>query len=158
MGAGSDGAKRKRIITVRGMAENGDSVPCCTQANFKHPDLCLATEVVDPGLLLNVSAPQEVLRCDVIPLEFVVQNSGQTDMNNVVILPNIPGDTSPEGKPLMLNAGDLAPGEKKTIRTVVDSQAAGAYTFSGIGQGIPAILYEGAEAKVLCRLILVPLT
>lgn len=144
---GQMGPKEKRIITVRGMAENGDSVPCCTQANFKHPDLCLATEVVDPGLKLNVSAPQEVLRCDVIPLEFVVQNSGQTEMNNIVIMPNIPGATNAEGKPLTLNVGDLASGQSKTIRTVVDAQAAGAYSFSGIAEGSPALLYEGAEAK-----------
>lgn len=144
---GQMGPKEKRIITVRGMAANGDSVPCCTHANFKHPDLCLATEVVDPGLRLNVSAPQEVLRCDVIPLEFVVQNSGQTEMNNVVIMPNIPGATNAEGKPLTLSVGDLAPGQQKTLRTVVDAQSAGAYSFSGVAEGNPALLYEGAEVQ-----------
>ncbi len=145
---GQMGPHEKRLIKVRGVAENGDQVPCCTQANFKHPDLCLATEVIDPGLRLNVSAPHEVLRCDAIPLEFVVQNSGQSELENVVILPNLPSQSisSETGKAPTLKVGSLAPGQSKTLRTVVDALPAGGYSFSGVAQGDPAQLFEGAEA------------
>lgn len=144
---GQMGPHEKRIIKVRGMAESGDQVPCCTHANFKHPDLCLATEVVDPGLRLNVSAPQEVLHCDAIPLEYVIQNSGETELENVVILPNLPSQSvsSETGTAPTLNVGTLAPGQSKTIRTVVNALPAGGYSFSGVAQGQPGLLFEGAE-------------
>lgn len=140
-------AKETKTITVRGIAKNSQEIPCCTEANFKHPDLCLKTDVLNPGLKLSVKSPAEVLRCDPITLEYLVENTGNGEFKNIEIIPNLPGqvssDDSNETKPLKV--GTLAAGQTKTVRTTIKALPSGNHVFSGSANGKPASLYEGDE-------------
>jgi hypothetical protein len=131
-----------RTITVHGKANSADAIPCCTEANFKNPALCLKTTVVDSGLELALRAPEEKLICDTIPLEYIVKNTGTTDLKDVVISSRFPGNiVSAEGKNSFFHkVGNIAVGEQKIISTVVQAKTTGDYSFLGSVRGTPSFL------------------
>jgi hypothetical protein len=131
-----------RTITVHGKANSTDAIPCCTEANFKNPALCLQTTVVDSGLELALLAPEEKLVCDTIPLEYTVKNTGSSDLKDVVISSRLPSNVvSLEGKSTFFHkVGNLAAGEQKKIQTVVQAKAEGDYSFPGSVRGTPSFL------------------
>ena len=134
-------AHGKRTIRVDGVANSTEAIPCCTEANFKIPALCLKTQVVDTGLALALNAPNQKMICDQIPLEYTVKNTGGIDLNNVVIASNLPSNTKTldGGQSLSLNVGSLAAGEEKVIPATVMSDKIGDYTFNGSASGVPSV-------------------
>ena len=143
-------AKETKIITVNGIAKSGQEVPCCTEANFKHPDLCLKTDVLDPGLEVVVKAPDEVLRCDVIPLDYTVKNTGSGEFSNIEIFPSLPSQagSGEKDKISTLEVGNLGLEQSKTIRTMVNALPSGNYSFAGTAKGTPSSLYDGDTIPV----------
>ncbi len=134
-----------RTITVRGKANTSGSVPCCTEANFRIPALCLNTDVIDPGLQLTVRAPANRLACESIPLTYTVKNSGESIMKDVTVVGKLPRNivSSDGNNSLNVAVGSLSPGEEKTIETVVNATSTGDYTFAGTANGIPSIMMMG---------------
>lgn len=135
-----------RVITVDGVAITNDDIPCCTEANFRVPALCLSTDVVDSGLVVSLNAPTEKLACDPIPLEYVVKNTGEADLRDVVVTPNLPtGQVNTDGSGV-INLGVLRAGESQVAQTVVQPTAAGDYTFGGTANAYPSALFQGSSA------------
>jgi len=134
-------ARGKRTIRVDGVANSTEAIPCCTEANFKIPALCLTTEVVEPGLALSLNAPSQKMICDQIPLEYTVKNTGGVNLNNVMIASSLPGRTQTldGGQNLSLNVGSLAAGQEKVIPATVMSDQIGDYTFNGSASGVPDV-------------------
>jgi uncharacterized repeat protein (TIGR01451 family) len=134
-------AHGKRTIRVDGVANSTEAIPCCTEANFKIPALCLKTEVVEPGLALSLNAPSQKMICDQIPLEYTVKNTGGVDLNNVMVASNLPSNTKTldGAQSLSLNVGSLAAGQEKVVPATVMSDQIGDYTFGGSASGVPAV-------------------
>jgi uncharacterized repeat protein (TIGR01451 family) len=106
--------KASRNITITGMAVTTDCIEHCATVAFLVP-ACANIEVVEPKLMLTKTAPKEVLRCDPIPVSFVVTNSGTGTLQGVKVVDMLPpGLTTEDGKSeLTFDAGTLAAGQSK---------------------------------------------
>ncbi|MDH3256546.1 MAG: hypothetical protein OEM27_02920 [Nitrospinota bacterium] len=139
-------AKSTRVIKVTGKANSTDDIPCCTEANFKAPALCLKTAVVDSGLALSLKAPEQKLMCDQIPLEYTVKNTGTSDLRDVMVSSTLPENVIAEdgGNIVSHRIGHLAPGQEQKILTTVQAKAPGEYSFGGSSSGVPNISNSAA--------------
>jgi len=86
-------------------------------------DTCVAVDVIAPKLALTKTAPAEALKCDTIPVKFVVTNSGVGAARDVRIVDNLPeGMTTTDGKSnVTIDVGTLAAGQTQeyTVNTKV---------------------------------------
>ena len=142
-------AKSTRTIKVTGKANSTADIPCCTEANFTAPALCLKTAVVDSGLALSLNAPDKRLMCDQIPLEYTVKNTGTSALNDVMVSSTLPDNVIGEDGSSMvsLRIGHLAPGVEQKILTSVHATSPGEYSFSGSSSGVPSISNVAGEAS-----------
>jgi uncharacterized repeat protein (TIGR01451 family) len=101
-------------------------VVACASVTFRTGS-CAAARVVQPGLELLKAAPPEATPCDRIPLRFQVANPGSGVAQNVVIRDTLPrGWQTEDGKPeILINVGDLAPGQAKEAVVFVRAGALG---------------------------------
>ncbi len=138
-----------RTIIVKGVAKDTSDVPCCTEANFKVPALCLNTTVVDSGLQLAMSAPNQKVLCDAIPLNYTVKNTGQSNLRNVVVQSTLPSSvtTAQGGQTVNIDVGPLGPGETKTVSSDVQAKSAGNFSFSSTAKAYPSLLFQGGDAE-----------
>jgi len=135
-----------RVIRVNGMANDTSGVPCCTEANFTVPALCLNTTVVDSGIQVAVTAPNQVMMCNPIPVEYTVKNTGETELRNVSVASSLPSQLSADGaNALNLAVGDLGAGMSKTVQAVVMASGTGDFQQSGSASGTPVSYYSGGK-------------
>lgn len=141
-------AKSTRTIKVTGKANSTEDIPCCTEANFKAPALCLKTAVVDSGLALSLKAPDKKLMCDQIPLEYTVKNTGTSALRDVMVSSTLPENVIAEDGSNLVSRriGHLAQGEEQKIMTSVQATAPGEYSFGGSSSGVPNISNVAGEA------------
>lgn len=121
-------AEQSLNFRLRAVASRvGDVVACATLA-FRTSS-CAAARVVQPGLELLKAAPPEATPCDRIPLRFQVYNPGSGVAQNVVIRDTLPrGWQTEDAKPeILINVGDLAPGQAKEAVVFVRAGALGMF-------------------------------
>ncbi|MCE9591413.1 MAG: DUF11 domain-containing protein [Planctomycetes bacterium] len=125
-------AETKTII-VRGSATSLDPVKNCVTASWDQRS-CSTINVVQPALKLALTAPAEVIKCDPIPVQYVVTNSGTGVARNVVVSETLAqGLTSSSGaSAVSVNVGDLGPGQSKTINETLKASATGKYTHNAV--------------------------
>ncbi|MCF6150048.1 MAG: DUF11 domain-containing protein [Candidatus Kuenenia sp.] len=118
-----------KSIRVFGIPAKEGTMSFCTDVNYRLPPFCAITNVVQPKLLLTKNAPSTVLICDVIPMTFVVQNSGTGYAKNVQIKESLPeGLATQDGhSSVILKVGTLAPGETRTLSLNVTADKTGEY-------------------------------
>ena len=71
-------------ISVHGSANDGDIISPCTSVVY-NAGACLVTDIVDPHLSLEIFAPPSTLRCDEMPVRFVVTNTGTGSIRNTAV-------------------------------------------------------------------------
>jgi uncharacterized repeat protein (TIGR01451 family) len=125
---GSLEPQESKVLRIRGKATQPGTLSGCTTVSF-NPRICTATRVVQPALRLVKNAPADSLRCDVIPLHYVVSNNGTGMAKGVTISDTLPqGMVTAEGRgKVALNAGDLAEGQSREFTVNVQPQKTGKF-------------------------------
>lgn len=103
-----------KTLKVKAAAAGAGTFTDCVRVSYKEK-LCITVKAVEPKLILDKTAPADVLICDIIPIKLTVKNPGTGPATNVVINDTLPaGLKTVEGKSAVrINVGTLAPGETK---------------------------------------------
>ncbi|MBF8275806.1 MAG: hypothetical protein HW390_879 [Candidatus Brocadiaceae bacterium] len=122
-------ASQTKEIRVCGIPTKSGRMPFCTRVTYNLPDLCLDPIITEAMLALVKRAPAEVLLCDVIPVTFVVTNTGTGIANNVKIKETLPeGLETEDGKTdVTLDVGALKPGESKEVTLRLKAEKTGEF-------------------------------
>lgn len=130
-------ANATKIIKVTGQAYDKKSSPCCAEVEYELPALCHKTILEEPAVALQLNAPAEILACDLIELEYVVKNTGDSFLNTLDISSELPKGvvTSSGTETVNLSVNSLAAGESQTVKVLVQAEEPGQYRFSGAVKG-----------------------
>ncbi|MCF7975830.1 MAG: DUF11 domain-containing protein [Phycisphaerae bacterium] len=129
---GTIAAQEIHTITMRGNAISpGRMSDCVTITYVSHtPGNCIDIEVVNPSIKLTQTGPESVIQCDPIPVTLMVTNDGTGLARNVNIREELPeGLQTSDGQTVIASqAGDLKPGESRTLEVKLKALEAGLYT------------------------------
>lgn len=134
------------VINISGSASDKASSPCCAQVQYDVPALCHKTVLEQPSVSLELNAPKEALSCDLIELEYIVNNTGDSTLDNLTVKSELPeGVLTSSGKnSIEFVVGPLAVGETKTVKELVQVPDQGQYRFAGSVSGE----YVSSESNV----------
>ncbi len=131
-------ADASRIINVNGKVSDSGTARNCMSGSYDQAS-CMAFNVVKPELLLKASAPAEVMRCDAIPLQYAVSNSGTGVARNAMLAQSLPEGISLHTGEAKYDAGDLSAGSVKEFSTSVMAAKPGVYTFNPTAAADPSM-------------------
>ena len=116
-------------INVKASAdEEGELKSCLAIVNYT-PAICLTSRVIKPELELTKTAPEQVDRCSVIELQYVVKNSGSGNVGPFVVTDKLGnGITTVEGnEELKFDVDGLAAGDSRQFVARVYASEAGSF-------------------------------
>jgi len=145
-----------QTIKVRGSFPTGASAPkSCMSGNYD-PTSCQAFNVVEPKLSLTANAPAEVLRCEPIPVHYVVSNPGTGISRQSALNQAVPqGLASKDGTSMTVVAfGDLAPGVTRSADAVFTASAPGTYEFRPVAVAEPALKADAVTSTHVTQPVL----
>ena len=79
-----------RNIRVTASADKAGELKTCLAVTSMRPSLCLTTNVVKADLQLAKRAPEKAHVCEVIELEYFLQNDGEADLQSVTVKDDLP--------------------------------------------------------------------
>ena len=122
-------AEETTQIAITGKVTEPGNIPYCTKVTY-NPLLCVISEVVQPELTMNVTAPLERSLCRALPVTILVANDGTGTIRNVKVNAILPdGLTSEEGlEALHFKADTLEAGESVSFSTEMMADRPGEYT------------------------------
>lgn len=121
--------------------KEGTIVNCASVA--ANPRTCSSTRVVNPGIELTKTQPEDVTICDPIPVTLVVKNSGSSQLTGVKVTDSLPEGLSADSKStLVFDVGNLAPGDTKEFKFNATAARAGKFANSA-----EVVANEGVSAK-----------
>ena len=114
---------QKREVTLLLKPTNNDEVELCARVQFEHGQ-CVRSKIARAGLDIQRIGPAFVRFAEVVSFTLEVRNTGRVTARNVTLEEVLPeaidyaNSTPPiSGKPpYVWKLGDLAPGQRKTIR------------------------------------------
>lgn len=126
---GELGPEETKEIHVCGIPTQSGNMPFCTDVTYKLPELCLDPVITEPKVAITKRAPPEVSLCDMIPMTFVVTNTGTGMASNIKIQESLPeGLKTQDGKTdVELDVGSLNPGESKEVTLTVQAEKTGTF-------------------------------
>ena len=144
------GPKASEKIVVVGTAERVGTIQTCADATYIIP-ACAQTEVVQPALALVKTAPERVLICDNIPLQFTVTNKGTGTATNVKLSDRLPeGLKTADGRTSIdLTLGNLAPGQSVSRTVIVRADKTGSYTNTATAVADGDLKAESGETRTV---------
>jgi len=129
---GTMAAQDTRTITMRGKAASPGRLSDCVTVTYVSltPGNCIDIAVVNPSIKLVQTGPESVIQCDPIPVTLKVTNDGTGLARNVNIREELPeGLQTFDGRKVIASqAGDLRPGETKTLEIKLRALETGLYT------------------------------
>lgn len=140
------GPKASRQFKVTGMATYTDPLKHCTTVITPVIPACASVQVIQPELKLTKTAPAEVLLCDLIPVRFVVTNSGTGSVQNVKIVDTLPaGLRTADGKSeLIFVAGTLMAGQSRQFSAELRATKTGKYVSKAVASSTTGLMAESA--------------
>ena len=130
--------RQSKTVRVTAVATTEESVSSCASVSY-NSTLCATIDVVQPKLLIAMSGPAEVLRCDDIVYQYRVTNTGTGTVHDVKIRDALPqGLTTTDGKSTVeFNIGKLVPDQsgQYTARLKASKKGRFAYKATAIGRG-----------------------
>lgn len=152
---GSFAPKESKQIIVSGMATNTDCVQTCATVTYMIP-ACANVKVVQPKLLLEKTAPSEVLLCDPIPVKFVVANSGSGSARNVKIEDDLPsGLRTVDGRGnLVFDAGTLKSGQSRQFSATLKASRTGKYVNKAVASSADGLRAESETTTIVRQPVL----
>jgi len=144
---GSLGPGESRLIRVSGTAAQTGQLQYCTTVVTRDVPICTSVGVVRPKLKLTTSAPEGVLLCDPIPVKFVVSNAGSGLAKGVKIVNALPAGLQTEDgtSELVIEVGDLAPGQSRQFSATLRATRPGTYVNKAVASSTDGLKVE-AEA------------
>lgn len=126
---GEFGPEEVKEIRVCGVPTQSGHMPFCTDVTYNLPEICIDPIITEPKLTIVKQAPSEVILCDMIPITFVVTNTGSGVASNVTVQENLPpGLTTHDGKTdVVLDVGSLNPGESKEVSLTARAEKTGTF-------------------------------
>ena len=118
-----------KSIVVRGTSdEQGTGYNCLAVTSYT-PVLCLATEFVQPDVVLAKEAPQRANLCEPAVFQYRITNDGDGVAENVVIRDELPtGLKTREGEDVVsINVGVLDPGQTEAFRVPIVASETGTF-------------------------------
>jgi uncharacterized repeat protein (TIGR01451 family) len=140
------GPKEHKQFTVSGMATYTESLKYCTTVITPVIPACASVQVIQPELKLTKTAPAEALLCDLIPVRFVVTNSGTGSIENVKVTENLPaGLRTTDGKSeLVFDAGTLGAGQSRQFTAELRATQTGTFVSSAVASSTTGLRVESA--------------
>lgn len=141
-----------RSLTVKATASGAGAVNTCATVSYNSA-LCLGTTVVQPALKLTKTLPAEVLACDVIPVKYVVTNTGSGVAKSIKIEETFPaGLTTADGKnAISIDAGTLKGGESREVQFNLKATKPGEFVSKAVAKAEDGLGAEGNEPKIVVR-------
>jgi uncharacterized repeat protein (TIGR01451 family) len=138
------GPKARQQYTVSGMATYTAPLKHSTTVITPVIPATAVIEVIQPELKLSKTAPAEVLLCDLIPVRYVVSNSGTGSIQNVQITENLPaGLRTTDGKgQLVFDAGTLGAGQSRQFTTELRATQTGTFVSSAMASSTTGLRIE----------------
>jgi uncharacterized repeat protein (TIGR01451 family) len=126
-----------RDIVVEGNSGSRGELPCCTSGKYDASALCVTSTVVEPAITVEVSSPESVTVCDVIPVKYVVTNTGDVAVANIKVKSNLPESIQADGgnNTVVLNVGTLAKGESREVTATVYPKDTGSFEIAAEAMG-----------------------
>jgi len=125
---GTIGSGETKSIVIRGRATASGTLVNCASLEIDN-EYCVPTNVVNPSIKLEKTAPAQVMLCDNIPITITVTNDGQGTARNVTVTDNLPdGLTANGSQTLTFDAGDLASGESRTFNASAKASRTGSFS------------------------------
>jgi len=120
-----------RTISVSAVASEMGSIKTCAEVTFATPT-CAQIDIVKPLLRLSKIAPEESIKCDRIPLAYILTNEGSAAACNVLIEDKLPDGmmTSTGDNIVSFNVDSIGPGESKELEAIVDASTSGLFASS----------------------------
>ncbi len=146
------GPKGSKSIKVSGVAMDAKQLEHCTAITHTVRD-CAVVQVVQPTLELAVTAPTEALLCEVIPLEFVITNTGTGAAQGVQITDVLPaGVQTADGKDrILLDAGNLVAGESRRFSVKLRATRNGGFSNKATATSTSGIKAESQPMLINVR-------
>ena len=129
-----------RFIHVTAVATASGILSGCTDVHYRS-QICSTIKAVEPRLEVTLSAPEEVLQCEEIPVECTVTNKGSGTAYGVSISNDLPPNLSFADSRGALDLGPLEAGRSKVVSAKLKAAARGEYAYSVTVKG------EGLEVK-----------
>jgi uncharacterized repeat protein (TIGR01451 family) len=144
------GPKASEKIVVTGSAAEIGWIQTCADATYIIP-ACAKTQVVQPALEMVKTAPEKVLICQEIPIQFTVTNKGTGTATNVKITDKLAeGLKTADGKGTIdLALGNLAAAQSVSRTVMVRAEKVGSYRNQAMAVGDGNLKAESAVTQTL---------
>lgn len=128
---GAIGPDETKTISINAVAIEMGTITTCAEVTYDTPT-CAQIEIVNPQLRLSKTAPEKSLRCDRIPLTYVLLNEGSGHACDITIEDILPKGlrTSKGESKVVFSLDTLGPGESHEFNATVDAFKAGLYSGS----------------------------
>jgi len=126
---GSIDAESSKMISASAIATGEGSIASCADVTYDRVT-CAKIDVVQPRISLTKSAPVSSLKCDRIPLSYVVTNNGSGYACGITVSDQLsPGLVTSDGSnALEFSVDRLGPGESQQFEAMVDATNTGSYS------------------------------
>lgn len=150
---GELGPEETREIKVCGVPTQSGNMPFCTDVTYNLPEICIDPVITEPRITIAKSAPAEVSLCDMIPITFVVTNTGTGVARNIQVKENLPsGLVTQEGTTdVVLDAGSLNPGESKEITLMAKAERTGEFNNTAVAVADGGLSAESNTTTTVVR-------
>ena len=128
---GAIGPDETKTIAINAVAIEMGIITTCAEVTYDTPT-CAQIMIVNPQLRLAKAAPEKSLRCDRIPLTYVLLNEGSGYACDITIEDVLPKGlrTSKGESKVVFSLDTLGPGESHEFKATVDAFKAGLYSGS----------------------------
>lgn len=154
------GPKASRLFKISGEASYFDSLKHCTTVLTPVIPACASVAVVQPRLQLTKIAPDEVLLCDLIPVKYVVTNTGTGLIQNVKIVETLPeGLRTTDGRSVLsFDADTLAAGQSRQFTIELRATKPGEYVSKAVASSSTSQSAESQATTTIVRLPVLTIT
>jgi uncharacterized repeat protein (TIGR01451 family) len=141
------GPKASRQFKISGTGTQVNLLKHCTTVITPVIPACTSVQIIQPALQLTKTAPSEVLLCDVIPVRYVVTNTGTGAVQNVRIIETLPGGLrTTDGKSeLIFDAGTLMAGQSRQFSAELRATQTGKYISKAVANSTTGTTTESAS-------------
>jgi len=146
--------KAVRLITVTGTADSVEPLRHCTTVLTPVIPACASVDVIEPRLNLIKDIPSESMLCDLIPVRYIVSNTGTGTVPNVRVMETLPaGLRTGEGKgDLIFEAGNLGPGQSREFSIELRPSRTGKYIGKAVASSTTGLRAESDETSTVVGL------
>lgn len=132
-------AATEHVFTFGGRADETGDLSCCASVAYRTGS-CSLTRILQPAIVCQVSAPEQVLLGQPFTIVASVTSTGTGTARGIVGRLEFDGGlVATEGASATCDFGDLAAGERREVRITVAAREAGDFGVRLVVEGQPAL-------------------